>query len=364
MGSVLKRYQPGQFCLIFSMRTRCILFILLITAALSGCQASSYYAQAIQGQFSILRHRQPVDRLIQNHRTDPWLKEKLALVLELRDFAKNKLHLPVDNQYLSYVDLHRPYAVWNVFAAPEFDLAPKTWCFPIVGCTAYRGYFSENDAHRYARNLKTQGYDIYVGGVTAYSTLGWFDDPVFSTVVHLENIDLAALIFHELAHQVLYVKDDTRFNEGFATAVEQEGVRRWLIASNNQQAYEAYMADHRRTAEFIQLIMTCRSRLETLYDMNLSTHDKRQNKARIFRAMRNEYEQLKQRWEGYSGFDSWFLPPLNNAKVISVSMYYDIVPQFLNVMKKTNGDLKLFYAECRKLAKKPAPERHLFLQAY
>ncbi|MBW1840397.1 MAG: aminopeptidase [Deltaproteobacteria bacterium] len=346
------------------MRNRIFFYWVFAAVVLSGCQTASYYAQAVNGQLNILRHRRPIDQILSDPQVDASLKNRLEFVLEIREFAKKELLLPVDNQYSSYVDLRRPYAVWTVFAAPEFSLMPKTWCFPIAGCTAYRSYFSENDAQRFAGRLSSRGYDIYVGGAMAYSTLGWFDDPVLNTVIHLDDVELAALFFHELAHHIVYVKDDSTFNESFATAVEQEGLRRWLMASANHRAYENYMTNYRRNREFIQLVMKYRRRLEALYDTNLSIREKRQNKARIYRSLGNAYEQLKQHWKGYSGFDDWFSPPPNNAKIVSVSTYHDFVPHFLKMIEKNQGDLGLFYKACRKQKKKPKAERDLGLQAH
>ena len=239
--------------------------LIFVTALIaSGCQSVYYYGQAIDGQLSILMHRVPIVEILDDPRASEKLKKRLSLILKIREFAQSELHLPVKNTYLSYVDLHRPYVVWSVFAAPEFSLTPKTWCYPIVGCVAYRGYFSEQDARRYAGSLK-KNYDVYVGGVTAYSTLGWFDDPVLSTIMHLTETESAALIFHELTHQLLYVPDDTAFNESFATTVEQEGVRRWLEVKRDPDAHDAYLRNFRQHCQFVDLIMKYRRLLESLY---------------------------------------------------------------------------------------------------
>ncbi|UCH19983.1 MAG: aminopeptidase, partial [Deltaproteobacteria bacterium] len=264
--------------------------------------------------------------------------------------------------YLSYTDLERPYAVWNVFVAPEFSLEPKTWYYPVIGRAVYRGYFSKQDAMRYAAKLNQKGFDVYVAGVAAYSTLGWFDDSVLNTVIHRTDTGLAALIFHELAHQVLYIKDDTVFNESFATAVEQEGLRRWMTATNNQQAYQRYLSQRRRHQEFIQLVLTYRQQLESLYRQSLPHHDKRALKKNIFNQLRIEYERMKDHWQGYSGYDYWFEEPLNNAKLIPVSTYHDLVPVFMRILEQNGGDLGYFYGACKKLAKLSRSERHHRMQ--
>ena len=292
------------------------------------------------------------------------LKTQLELVLDIREFAKNELCLPVKNQYLGFADLKRPFAVWNVYATPEFSFTPKIWCYPVVGCAAYRGYFSKQDARNYCDKLEKQGYDVFMGGVAAYSTLGWFDDPVLNTFVYRSPAKLAALMFHELAHHVLYVEDDTAFNESFATAVEQEGLRRWLTAKNDLSALSEYQIDYRRRRQFIQLVMKYRKQLESLYAKDLPTRTKRDAKAGMFDGLRNEYRLLKQQWEGYPGYDLWFSQPLNNAQMISVSTYYDLVPEFLRLLQHTEYNLEMFYKECQNLARQTKEERRARLEQY
>ena len=334
-----------------------ILLCLFMVVILSGCETLNYYGQAVSGQMKILTGRKSIDRLLSSPETPQNLKTRLQLVLDIREFAEEALHLPVGNHYLSYIDLKRPYVVWNVFAAPEFSLEPKTWYYPIIGRAAYRGYFSKQTAIRYADGLKKKQFDVYVAGIAAYSTLGWFDDPVLNTVIHRTNTGLAALLFHELAHQVLYIKDDTAFNESFATAVEQEGLRRWLHVNHNQPSYQDYLLQRRRHEQFIQLITRFRLRLETLYSQTLLPDDKRPLKKDIFDQLRFEYAQVKQAWQGYSGYDYWFKGPLNNAKLVSVSTYYDYLPAFIKILHQSNGDLKQFYGRCKKLAGLSKSER-------
>ena len=346
-----------------SAKIQTVLCIMLLAAS-TGCESLRHYAQAISGQVGILNKRRPIQSYLDDPLTPPKLKQKLSLILELREFAKSKLHLPADNHYLSFVELEQPYVLWNVYAAPEFAFEPKTWCYPIAGCTAYRGYFSEKNARLYAGKLKQEGLDVYVGGVAAYSTLGWFNDPVYSTFVYQSDARLAALIFHELAHQVVYVKDDSTFNESFATAVEQEGLRRWLAAEENPAAYNDYKANFQRRRQFIQLIMQCRRRLETLYSQDLPVQQKRDSKTLIFEKLKDEYELLKMQWSGYSGYDAWFDHKLNNAQLITVSVYYDLVPAFLKLLQTYGNDLQLFYSQCQDLAQKAKTERRVYLQQY
>ena len=336
----------------------------LLVSAVCGCESFHYYGQAIQGQYKILDERQPISEIIADPESPELLRQRLAFILEVRKFAEQELRLPVNNHYLTYVDLQRPYAVWNVFAAPELSLAPKTWCYPVVGCAAYRGYFSKEDARQYADQLMDQGYDVYVTGVTAYSTLGWFDDPVLSTFLKFSEAQSAALIFHELAHQVLYVKGDTVFNESFATAVEQEGLQRWLTAMQASQYYRDYLNNYDRQKQFIQLIMGYRRKLETLYQSNAAATDKRARKASIFSELQNEFERLKTAENGWSAYDNWMKYSLNNAKIGSVTAYHDFVPAFNRMLTANGGDLDRFYQECRKLAQTPKADRHRILNSY
>lgn len=338
-----------------------ILYI-LFAAALTGCESVSYYTHAISGQITILNKRQPINQLLNETDISEKLKERLRLVLEIREFAESELRLPVKGQYTSFVDLERPYAVWNVYATPEFSFAPKTWCHPVIGCTSYKGYFSNKDAHNYADRLRKQGHDVFISSVVAYSTLGWFDDPVLNTFIYRNDIKLAALIFHELAHQLLYVENDTTFNESFATLVEQEGLRLWLIQRGDPGAFNIYTTDYRRRQQFIQLVMKYRNQLERLYSKNISVADKRNGKALVFDKLKDEYRRLKMEWPGYSGYDLWFRHRLNNAQMITVSIYNDFVSTFRKILQDSGYDFELFYNKCQDLAKKSKEERHIYLK--
>jgi predicted aminopeptidase len=336
----------------------------LLALAVCGCESSRYYGQAIQGQYRILDKRQPISEILADPESSEFLRQRLSFILEVRKFAEQELRLPVKNHYLTYVDLQRPYVIWNVFAAPELSLTPKTWCYPVVGCAAYRGYFSKEDAQQYADELIGQGYDVYVAGVTAYSTLGWFDDPVLSTFLHFSEAQSAALIFHELAHQVLYAKGDTVFNESFATAIEQEGMQRWQTATQAPQSYRDYFKNYQRQQQFIQLVMHHRGALETLYRSNASAMDKRAGKAAIILKLQNEFDRLKAAENRLAAYDNWMKHSLNNAKIGSVAAYHDFVPAFNKMLAANEGDLNQFYRECRKLAQAPKDERHRMLNSY
>ena len=341
-----------------------VLRILSLAGILWGCQTIHYYSQAIEGQCRILLKRQPISEIFADSESTQILRERLIFMLKVRDFAENELQLPVNNHYLTYVDLKRPFVLWNVFAAPEFSLTPKTWCYPVAGCAAYRGYFAETDAQQYADRLSKQGYDVYVGGVTAYSTLGWFDDPVLSTFIRFSEARTAALIFHELAHQILYVKDDTAFNESFATLVEQEGLRRWQHASGSERIYTEYLRQHRRREQFVQLIMHYRQRLELLYQTDLTPSEKRVRKTTIFSELRNEFNHLKTNQIELSAYDAWMSQSLNNAKIGSVVAYHDFLPAFQKMLTQNMGEMNQFFEACRQLTQKNKDERHQVLESY
>jgi predicted aminopeptidase len=337
---------------------------ILLSLVLCSCETLNYYSQAISGQCRILLNRKPISEIIADPEAPALLRQRLAFLLAVRQFAASELHLPVKKNYLTYVELNRPYVVWNVFAAPEFSLTPKTWCYPLVGCAAYRGYFSEPDARKYAAELNNAGYDVYVGGVTAYSTLGWFDDPVLSTFIQYSKAKSAGLIFHELAHQVLYLKDDTVFNESFATAVEQEGLRRWQQAWADAEIYRDYLADYRRREKFVELISHYRQQLEMLYRTDESPSVMRVEKASIFAALQDEFQRETADEVDLSVYASWIYQDLNNAKIGSVAAYHDYVPAFLKILAQNGGDLTRFYQACRQLGEKNKAQRDRVLKAY
>ena len=353
----------NQRCIDWLGRIR-IIGLLILVMTTTGCESIRYYSHVASGQLSIINHRQPIKTLIADPQTDPVVKQKLERILEIREFAEKDLALPVDDNYLSYVDLHRPFVAWNVGAAPEFSLTPKTWYYPIVGHASYRGYFSQDRADAFAEQLKNEGFDVYVGGVTAYSTLGWFADPVFNTIIRGSDEATAALIFHELAHQILYVPDDTTFNESFATTVEQEGLRRWMEINGNMTGYQVYLEQRHRREAFIALITKYRQKLEALYRLTLEQNDMRQRKASVFTSLKNEYGSLKSFWGGYTGYDAWFDEQLNNAKLNSIGAYYDLVPAFNRLLDSQDGNLEAFYDKCRSLTALPAPERNERLRAW
>jgi predicted aminopeptidase len=285
------------------------------------------------------------------------LKEKFRLVMELRRFAEKELKLPVNGHYNRYVDLKRRFVVWNVHGAKEFSLEPKTWWYPIVGRLKYRGFFSEPQAQRYGKKLEEEGVDVYVSGVEAYSTLGWFKDPLLNTFIHHDEIGLAEILFHELGHQRVFASGDTDFNEAFATALAEEGVRRWF--RDKPEMLERFRVQQRREEEFVRIVLAARDELKRIYARtNESPAALRHQKLEAIEELRREHEQLKQEWGGYSGYDGWFRRPINNAQLNTVATYHHFVPSFRELLRKQAGDLEKFYNEVETLAKLPKKERH------
>ena len=339
------------------------------SAIASGCADIEYYWQGIAGQTDLLARAKPIPDVIATT-SDAALRNRLIRAQEIRAFASRELGLPDNRSYTSYADLGRPYAVWNVFAAPELSLTPRQWCFPVAGCVNYRGYFSEADARAEAARLAAAGDDVHVSGIPAYSTLGYFDDPVLSTFVRYREVDLARLIFHELAHQVVYVKDDTSFNESFAVAVEEAGVARWLAHEarvRGEAEREALTSELQRgrelRAEFRTMIARTRERLTVLYASNASEEEKRAGKADAFAELRSSYEARKAATGGGVSFDRWFAGGANNAGIAAMALYADRVPQFAALLAAENGDLPRFYARVKALGALPPAEREPALLA-
>ena len=327
---------------------------------LSGCEAVGYYRQAIAGEYQILAHQKPIESLIADPATPPKLKAKFQEVLKIRQFAAQELKEPADKSYVKYTDLHRSCVVWTVEVAPALSLEPKTWWFPVVGRASYRGYFSEASARLYAEKWEKRGWDVFVGGVQTYSTLGWFRDPLLNTFIYEPESELAEIIFHELGHRRLFVPGDTDFNEAFATTVASEGVRRWYVAAQKPKAYEDYLTERRRENDFVKLVLAARDQLQTVYsDAQLPDAEKLKRKEELIRELRDNYAKLKTRWGvTKSGYDYWFSEPVNNAKLDTIAAYYDLVPGFQAVLRAQGGDIEKFYQAIGALAKMPLEKRH------
>ena len=325
--------------------------------SLGGCTSLRYYGQAAHGELALLNQAQPIDDLLGDPRTPQTLKAKLREVQQIRLFAVRELALPDNRSYTRYAQLDRRFVLWNVVAAPALSLQARQWCFPIAGCVSYRGYYHEQAALDYGARLSKDGDDVQVLGVPAYSTLGWFDDPAISTFIYYPDAELARLVFHELAHQTVYAKDDTEFNESFATAVESAGVARWLQAKGDAELEKTYRLFEGRKQDFLDLLLRHRAELAAIYATNLSDDEKLQRKAAVFDALRADYQVLKQRWGGYAGYDHWFALPLSNAHLALVATYHELVPGFEALLRQT-PDFAQFYEKVRALAALDKAARH------
>lgn len=333
---------------------------LLMFLLLGGCSSISYYDQLVSGQLQLLRARESVADVIVDPTRSPRLRQLLVHSQEARTFASRQLHLPDNRSYRLYADLSRPYVVWNVFATGEFSLEPVTHCFPIAGCVAYRGYYSMGGARGAAAVQRQAGQDVFVSGVEAYSTLGWFDDPILSSMLGWGDERLATLIFHELAHQRFYVKDDSEFNESFASFVEQEGSRQWRTARGLPAES---LSQSRQRDQFTQLVLDTRERLKRLYGQPLSIDQMRQRKAAEFEKLRNDYRVLRDtQWAGDKRYDGWINAPLNNAKLLPFGLYDQWVPAFEALFKQVGGDWPAFYAAVEQLGKLPMVKRRTVLK--
>ena len=344
------RFLPGR---------RQVINAMLVVAVLAtmGCTQTGYYLQSIGGHLDLMSRRTSIDALVDRPATSADLRERLATVLEIRDFATVELGLPDNGSYRSYADLERPYVVWSVFAAPEFSLDPQVWCFPFVGCIAYRGYFSEDEARGYADGLADDGLDVYVAGIAAYSTLGRFSDPLLNTMLANGDVLLAGLIFHELAHQQLYIDDDTAFNEGFASLIEEEGVRRWLLSRGDDEASARWLVQRERKRQFNALVAAAIAELRALYQSELFPQPMRQRKREIIASMRAGHANLRTQWGGSSPYETWFGGPLNNAQLSSVATYREWVPAFRVLLEDSAGDFEVFYQRAAAIGALPAGQR-------
>lgn len=323
---------------------------------LAGCghfewPSPAYYWQSVRGHWAVVRAGRPVDEVLADPATSADLAARLRLAQDIRDFASRALGLPENGSYRRYADLGRPYVLWNVFAAPELSLQLKTWCFPVAGCVPYHGWYAREDAEREARSLREAGWDVQVAGVPAYSTLGWFDDPLLNTFMRLPEGELARLIFHELAHQVVYVPGDGRFNESFATAVEEIGIERWLPSQTPEVAQRYQRFDARRK-DFLALLRRTRAALEQAYGEAGDDAQRRAGKARVLAQLQDDYRALRAAWGGWGGYDGWFASNPGNAHLAAVATYTALVPAFRRLhAQECQGDLGCLFERVKALAR-------------
>jgi predicted aminopeptidase len=346
----------------YSLRRWCLSAFAL--CALGGCVDTGYLLQAIQGHLQVLQAAKPVEQWLSDEHTPAALQQRLQLAQRMRSFAVTDLGLPDNASYHRYADLHRNAVVWNVVAAPAFSLTLKTWCFPITGCVGYKGYFDEAQAQAESLRLQTQGLEVSVYGVPAYSTLGWMNwaggDPLLNTFIRHPEGELARMIFHELAHQLLYVQDDTVFNESFATAVERLGAQRWLAAQASIEAQQEYAELDARRQQFRALTRATRQVLEALYAgpavQEVELARRTELKQRAMQDFRERYAQLKASWGGYAGYDAW-VAKANNASFGAMAAYDELVPGFEALFRANGQDWPRFYDAVQRLALLPKEER-------
>lgn len=337
---------------------------MLLLQMMSGCAHLGYYTQAVQGHFAVLAEAKPIDRWLDDPSVADDLKNRLKRVREIRSFAARELALPNNGSYTKYADLGRKFVMWNVVATPELSLTPERWCFPVAGCVDYRGYYSREAAQAFADKLSRQSLDVRVSGVPAYSTLGWFSDPVLSTFIEYPDAELTRLIFHELAHQIAYAPGDSQFNESFATAVEEVGVMRWLKVYGNDAMREQYRAYQQRKEDFLNLLSTYGRLLDDNFSRPVSDTEKRQRKTEIFAELQKHYIRIKsEQWDGYAGYDRWFGERMTNAHFALIATYHDLVPAFRALLEK-ESHLPDFYQAVNKLAKMDKAARRRTLLSY
>ncbi len=339
-----------------------ILCILTLLPFISACSTMGYYWEKVTGQVEIMNSQRPIAEVLADDTVSEETKAALRNINAARKFASEELNLSDNNSYKEYADVGRPYVVYTVVATPRFSVKAKEWCFLIVGCLSYRGYFSKDKADEFAAELQQQGLDVYVAGTRAYSTLGWFSDPVLNTMLYKNEAYRVGLIFHELAHQQNYVDDDTAFNEGFATAVEIEGVERWYAQKNQPAATKQFYLDRQRSEAFKLMLKNTRDKLAAMYQSDISEQDKQTGKERIFTDLRQDYARLKQQWQGYAGYDNWMQQPLNNAHLALSNTYSEWVPAFRALLKRA-GSFGKFYENVAQLGELKREQRHAKLQA-
>lgn len=337
--------------------------------ALSGCSNLGYYWQSASGHMRMLQAARPVQEWLSDAQAPQRLKDKLALSQRIRAYASSELHLPDNPSYRRYADLQRSAVIWNVVAAPAYSLKLKTWCFPVTGCVGYKGYFDEREAKAEAERARAEGYEAATYPVPAYSTLGWMNwaggDPLLNTFINYPEGELARMIFHELAHQVVYVQDDTMFNESFATAVERLGVERWLQAEAGEKARADYAVYNARRLQFRALTQDTRRRLEAVYaDLSLTDTDREHRKQDLLARFRAGYQDIRAGWNLDPArlrlTDQW-VAQANNASFGAQAAYDDLVPGFEALFASLGGDWTRFFAEAKRLAGMTKAERQAFL---
>jgi len=330
---------------------------LLLVLLVSGCAELQYYGHAFSGQLEVISKRKPIADVIKDPDTEPKVIQKLRFVERAHDFAISDLNLPDSDSFRSYSDLERDYVLWNVFATPELSLNTKQWCYPFLGCLGYRSYFEKAYAESVAIELEQAGWDVYVAASPAYSTRGFFSDPIYNPMLRYDDLTLAGILFHELAHEKIYFKNDSELNESFAVAVQNEGMQRWLTHEKKPQYYSEYVTSQQRDKQFVRLALKYRQQLEDVYQSVQTDDEKRLQKKQILNSLREAYFVLRKEWDGYAGYDHWFDKPLNNARLAPVGTYQGHVPVFESLLKKHKGNLPAFYHHAEQISELPVKER-------
>ncbi len=336
--------------------------VLIFVGVVGGCSTVGYYSQIVSGHMQIVVGKKPLDEVVSDDNTDNKTRRRLQLAVRARQFAVQELGLPDNDSYTSFYDTKRNYVTWNVVAAEEFSFNPKRWCFPVAGCVSYRGYYAEENAQKYADQLAHENYDVAVNGATAYSTLGWFADPLLNTMLNRSDPSIAALLFHEMAHQQLYVGNDSKFNESFAGFVEQQGLALWQQQQGSADQLAELENRRQRQVGFINLLKDTRADLQSLYDSGADKKSMRAKKAERYQQLLADYETLKTSWNGYRGYDAWFQRELNNARLVSVATYTDFIPAFEQLFAESGEDFSEFYVAAEALAKLPFDRRRESMQ--
>jgi len=341
-----------------------LLIVLTLIFACSACSTGQFYSQAFLGQADLLLKRKAIEKILLEEDLTPGLRDRLQFVLTLRAFAEEALGLPVGKAYATYSDLKRPFALWNVYATPELSLESQLWCYPLAGCFAYRGYFSEEGAQKEAEVYRQRGFDVKVGGILAYSTVGWFNDPVLNTFILKSEAYLVELLFHELAHRKIYIKDDTPFNENFATAVSLLGSELWYQDSADSAAFKEYRTHQIRQQALVNLVLDYRAELNAVFSNGaLSEAEKRQHKKRIMLDLQEAYQNLKSNRKWDDRYDVW-LGTMNNASMATLSNYQSLVPNFLALFEASGSDWSAFYKRVENISRLDKLARHEALSAY
>jgi len=336
--------------------------LLMLLVWLGGCSSTGYYLDALSGHAEVLNGQRPLDEVLADPTLDQATHQRLQTMQAAREFASRELALPDNDSYRGYTDLGRDYVLWNVVATPAFSLKPKQWCFIFVGCMSYRGYYRREQAEAYAEILRAEGLDVQVAGVPAYSTLGWTADPLLNTMLYHSEARRVGLLFHELAHQQLYIKGDTSFNESFASAAEQEGVRRWFAGKDQAEEYQHWLAMRVRDQQFKQLILQTREKLQVLYRQRLAPQMMHQHKAQLFGELKQAFAVLKKSDPAFSTHDHWMAQDLNNAHLALIATYYEYVPALTQLLTDKQGDLPAFYQAAKQISEQPPAQRHKMLR--